>query len=520
MFAIVNAFTWWSVYSHHEKLKKSELNAFVDMERSIVQDAARAAETWIKHRSGKIDMDESVQEVLHYFIEPLKLLKSGDAWIFRNGYSIYDESSDFPEVNRGKTIKQIFDMQKRSGASHYDTLVKGVMQGNADTTWFIWLPEKGREYGAWTSIKIGKDILTIGISTPESEILAASGLEQELQRDIITGALQSALTLILLVLVFYAQYKSHQHIEALQHEIGDRFTVEKALRESEDRYRRLFSESKATQLIFDSASGQILDANEAAIRYYGYSLDELKEMSFTQINASSKTAVHDEVALAKEEERDYYLFRHRLATGEARNIEMYTTPLRINGNNVHYAIIHDITERKQMEEMIKRLGRYDVLTGLPNRAMLFDRINTAIESAKRHKEHLAILFLDLDGFKVVNDTYGHIAGDRLLREAAKRLKNCTRKSDTVARFGGDEFVVLLTDVKEDPAVLSVIEKIQASLRLPFNIEETTANIGSSVGVAFYPANGETADKLLHQADTAMYRVKQQGKNGYRFAESA
>ncbi len=517
LFVIANTFIWWNVFTHHDKLKESEFNSFTDMEMSMVRDAARAAKTWIAHRSKETSTEESLQEVLRLFIEPLRLLQNGDAWIFRNGYSFFDESSDFPELYRGKTIKQIFDIQRRSGASHYDRLVKGVMQGNEDSDWFIWLPEKGREFGAWTSFEIGKEILTIGISTPESEILAVSGLKEELERDFVIGSMQSALTLILLIMIIYAQHSSQRHIEALQGEIGDRFKVEKALRESEDRYRRLFSESKAIQLIFDSASGEILDANEAAIRYYGYALDEIKSMSFTQINASTRGAVYKEVTAAKEEDRDYYLFKHRLATGEARDVEMYTTPLRINGNNVLYAIIHDVTERTQMEREIKRLGRYDVLTGLPNRAMLFDRINVAIEQAKRHQQHLAILFLDLDGFKAVNDNHGHIAGDKLLRDAAKRLQSCVRKSDTAARFGGDEFVLLLTDINEDIAVVSIIEKVQEMLRRPFDIEQTTAEIGSSVGVALYPANGDTADKLLHKADKAMYDVKQKGKNGYKFA---
>ncbi|MES9967088.1 MAG: sensor domain-containing diguanylate cyclase, partial [Sedimenticola sp.] len=366
-------------------------------------------------------------------------------------------------------------------------------------------------------IKIEQQILTIGTSSPEAAILSATGLEQELERDVMLGMLQSGLTLVLLAILFYAHQNSLRHIQELQGEIGDRSIVETALRESEDRYRRLFSENKAVQLIFDSASGDILDANEAAIDYYGYQLEQIKTMSFDKLSADSKAMVHNEVISAKEEERPYYLFRHRLVTGEARDVEMYTTPLRIKGNNVLYAIIHDVTERRQMEEEIKRLGNFDVLTGLPNRTMLFDRMHMAIEQAKRHHQHLAVLFFDLDGFKAVNDTHGHIAGDRLLREAGRRLLYCIRKSDTAARFGGDEFVVLLTDVNEDDAVVSAIEKIQETLRQPFELEDARAHIGSSVGVSFFPHNGETADQLLHAADSAMYKVKQEGKNGYRFA---
>ncbi|MET0082911.1 MAG: sensor domain-containing diguanylate cyclase [Sedimenticola sp.] len=517
LFLVVNAFIWWGVNSHHESLKQSELDSFSALELTHVRDIARATEAWITHRPGGRSFEEALQEAMKLIITPLKLEQRGNTWIYLNGRSIQDTRPDFPESYRGKNIKQIFDLQRRAGADHYDSLVKGVLQGNEDSDWFVWSQNGGRELAAWTSIKIDQQILTIGTSSPEAAILSATGLEQELERDVILGVLQSGLTLVLVMILFYAHQTSLRHIRELQGEIGDRALVETALRESEERYRRLFSENKAVQLIFDSATGDILDANEAAIDYYGYPLEQIRTMSFDKLNADSKAMVHNEVISAKEEERPYYLFRHRLVTGEARDVEMYTTPLRIKGNNVLYAIIHDITERRQMEEEIKRLGNFDVLTGLPNRAMLFDRMHMSIEQAKRHHQHLAVLFFDLDGFKAVNDTHGHIAGDRLLREAGRRLLNCIRKSDTAARFGGDEFVVLLTDVNEDDAVVSAIEKIQETLRQPFELEHARAHIGSSVGVSFFPHNGETADQLLHAADSAMYKVKQEGKNGYRFA---
>jgi diguanylate cyclase (GGDEF)-like protein/PAS domain S-box-containing protein len=176
----------------------------------------------------------------------------------------------------------------------------------------------------------------------------------------------------------------------------------------------------------------------------------------------------------------------------------------------------NIMERKQAEEEIRKLAHFDKITGLPNRTLFSDRLIHAIAQAKRHKNNLALLFLDLDGFKHINDSFGHDVGDQLLQEVAKRLRQNTREADTVARMGGDEFIVILGKINaaEDAAI--VAQKIVHALSVPVCLEGHTCQIGCSIGVSIYPDDGEEQENLIKQADHAMYLAKNSGGNAYRF----
>ncbi|HTT08946.1 MAG TPA: diguanylate cyclase [Gammaproteobacteria bacterium] len=161
---------------------------------------------------------------------------------------------------------------------------------------------------------------------------------------------------------------------------------------------------------------------------------------------------------------------------------------------------------------------HDVLTGLPNRRLFIDRLNKIIQDSQHRLMRLGVVLLDLDGFKQINDTYGHDHGDELLRAVARRLEHCVRQTDTVARFGGDEFVVLLYNVDEDQAVEWITRKIVSALGQPYNIQDKSVTISASAGVALYPYNGGTAEKLLKTADVLMYHAKDAGKNTYTLAD--
>jgi diguanylate cyclase (GGDEF)-like protein len=175
-----------------------------------------------------------------------------------------------------------------------------------------------------------------------------------------------------------------------------------------------------------------------------------------------------------------------------------------------------ITRLKQTNEQILKLAQHDTLTTLPNRTLFYDRLNQAMTRASRDKGSFAILFIDLDDFKNVNDTLGHDIGDALLREAARRIIACVRKSDTVARMGGDEFTVIISNVRTPASVERVAKKIVASLSNQFELDGKICSVSSSIGIAFYPDNGETAAQLIKVADDAMYSAKYSGKNCYRF----
>jgi len=176
----------------------------------------------------------------------------------------------------------------------------------------------------------------------------------------------------------------------------------------------------------------------------------------------------------------------------------------------------EIKSRVELEKSMKHMATHDGLTGLANRVLLTDRLNTAIEFHQRQSLMLAVLFLDLDSFKEVNDTYGHHVGDELLLIVAQRLKSCVRKSDTVVRFGGDEFVLLLTGLHAHNEAAYVAEKVLELMQLPFDLSAETVQIGCSIGIALYPENGLNETDLLKEADTLMYQVKSAGKNHYRF----
>lgn len=174
---------------------------------------------------------------------------------------------------------------------------------------------------------------------------------------------------------------------------------------------------------------------------------------------------------------------------------------------------YDITDRKMMEEQVKFLANHDPLTRLPNRNLFGDRLQHALALAKREQISLALMFLDLDGFKPVNDEYGHDIGDLLLQKVAERIQGCLRDSDTVARIGGDEFIILLPSIKTEQDALRVAEKIHQALNQPCGITGITLDISSSIGIAMYPDHGRTGQQLIKHADTAMYhaKVERQGR---------
>lgn len=176
----------------------------------------------------------------------------------------------------------------------------------------------------------------------------------------------------------------------------------------------------------------------------------------------------------------------------------------------------DITKRKQMEEIIRQMAYHDTLTSLPNRKLFEERLTMAIAHSSRNNEHLSLMYLDLDGFKLINDTFGHDVGDQLLQCIAERLNECLRKDDTIARIGGDEFVVLMQGVSRATNIDQVAGKIIERIKQPMKIEDKEISTTTSIGIAIFPEDGEDIRKLLKHADDALYKAKENGKNTYRY----
>lgn len=181
-----------------------------------------------------------------------------------------------------------------------------------------------------------------------------------------------------------------------------------------------------------------------------------------------------------------------------------------------YGVARDITDRKRAEEVISYQAYHDILTDLPNRMLFKDRLGLAVIQAKRKLTELAVMFIDLDRFKLVNDTLGHVKGDELLQQVSLRLKDCLRRGDTLARQGGDEFTIVLPELRDREDAKAIADKFLECLQKPFDLDGHEVHISASIGIAIYPGDGESIDELLRHADIAMYQVKALGKNGHSF----
>lgn len=181
----------------------------------------------------------------------------------------------------------------------------------------------------------------------------------------------------------------------------------------------------------------------------------------------------------------------------------------------HVLVFYDITERKHAEDLIKQYAYYDQLTGLPNRLLFSDRADQALWRAERYIRKTAVMVIDIDDFKVVNDTYGHSAGDQVLQDISLRLSGAVRRVDTVARLGGDEFLVLLPELTEEDTTGRIARRIIQSLSFPFSVSGKGVSLSASIGIAVFPDDASSVDQLVKYADLAMYSIKQAGRNGYR-----
>ncbi len=314
---------------------------------------------------------------------------------------------------------------------------------------------------------------------------------------------------------------------ALQTEISERKLAEEFLRESEERLSLALK--AAGQSIFDSdlKTGEIIVSPEYAIML-GYGPAEFSETTAKWIERlhpdDREAIVAVYTAYIKGEIPEYKVeFRQKtkdggwkwiLSLGEIIKRDADGNPLRMIGTHT------DITERKQAEETIRYLATHDALTNLPGLRLAKDRISMALELAKRNKTLAAIMYIDLDGFKDVNDKYGHDAGDILLKEMGKRLLSCVRKVDTVARIGGDEFVLVLTGLQSPDGAALIARRALHLMSEPIDLHGKLATVGASIGIALYPDHGNDAESLIKRADEAMYVIKHSGKNGYTFVNAA
>ena len=288
-------------------------------------------------------------------------------------------------------------------------------------------------------------------------------------------------------------------------------------------YRQLFNHHHDVMLLIDYQAGFIVDANVAASKFYGYPVEQLRGMNVSRINVQDESELQPQRKKAIAGDENTFIFDHRLANGDIRTVEVHISPITHNANNFFFSIIHDITEQKKHDELIHDLAFCDDLTKLPNRRLFNDRLTQTIAARKRDNQSSALLMIDLDNFKPLNDKYGHSVGDLLLIEVSKRLKSAVREVDTVARFGGDEFIVILGGDKilSTTEVATVADKILTILAKPhrltinhFDQENTQINYQctSSIGAILFNDQQRSQNDIINLADLAMYEAKLAGGN--------
>jgi diguanylate cyclase (GGDEF)-like protein/PAS domain S-box-containing protein len=305
-------------------------------------------------------------------------------------------------------------------------------------------------------------------------------------------------------------------------DIRARKRAEAALRESEERYRTLFERNQAG-VFRTSIAGVILDCNDAFARILGYA---------ARGDSIGKSMLHHYRDLWRRTELLQKMRAHGgLADEEVALRRVDGAPLWVVANamlqsprgddrEILEGTVIDITQRKIAERQIVHQAHHDALTGLPNRMLLYDRLTQALSLARRDRRSLAVLFLDIDQFKLVNDTLGHAAGDRLLITIARRLQRGLRECDTVARVGGDEFTLLLRDIDEGNDAVRAAQKVLATIARPVELDGEQLYLTASIGISVYPADGEDSDALLVNADIAMYRAKELGRNRFELCTPA
>ena len=307
----------------------------------------------------------------------------------------------------------------------------------------------------------------------------------------------------------------------IDRDITKRIQAEEALRESEIKFRTLFE--SASDAIFLMDQNVFIDCNQKALEMFGGTRGQIIGQTPYRFSPEVQPDGRNSLEIAQEKieaamrgQPQFGEWKHCRYDGTLFDAEVSLNVVRAAGKNYLQATVHDITERKSAEEKIQYLATHDSLTDLPNRLMFSQLLNHAIQAAQRYKRQLAVFFIDLDRFKIINDTLGHEAGDKLLQEVATRLRQSLRAVDVIARLGGDEFVILIEEIKDLEQVATVARNVLSTVIKPMAIMDQECRVTASIGISIYPKAGMDEQSLMKNADIAMYFAKAEGKNNYQF----
>ena len=289
--------------------------------------------------------------------------------------------------------------------------------------------------------------------------------------------------------------------------------------EAEESFKLVFEGNPVPMWLFDPETLKFLAVNDAVIAHYGYDKESLLALTLLDIlpqkdRDNVKNAIRNTPQLSGGDPS--HVWQHVKADGTAIDVLTYWRHTTFCGRPAQLVAIVDVTAKRAAEARITHMAHHDALTGLPNRVLFHDHLEHALLGVRRYNDTLAVLYLDLDHFKNVNDGLGHPAGDKLLQAAAERLRKCLRDCDMAARFGGDEFAVLQIGLAGPHEAGTLAERIVTLLSEPYDIDGQLVEIGASVGIALAPIDGETAEQLLGNADIALYQAKEDGRRTFRF----
>jgi diguanylate cyclase (GGDEF)-like protein/PAS domain S-box-containing protein len=326
-----------------------------------------------------------------------------------------------------------------------------------------------------------------------------------------------------------SQKKSTKQLTQLRRRIADlekkesaRTQTDQDIKASETRYRRLFETAQDGILILDAGTGKIIDVNPFMVAMLGYAREEFLGRQLWEIGLFQDITAN-KIAFERLQAEKYIRYEHlplETKDGKPRDVEFVSNVYLANGKTVIQCNIRDITERKRQERNLVHVGTHDALTRLPNRALFEDRLQIALAQAIRSLKKLAVMLLDLDRFKEINDTLGHSIGDRVLQAVGDRLTELLRKMDTVARIGGDEFLLLLSQIKHAKYALTIAQKLIEAFHKPFVVDTHEISITTSIGIVIAPDDGKDVDTLIKKADIAMYYAKEQGRDNYHLYTAA
>jgi len=305
-------------------------------------------------------------------------------------------------------------------------------------------------------------------------------------------------------------FEEEPHFIVLSRDITSRKNKEQELLESEERFKAIHDASSGGIVIHEK--GKVLECNANITKLFGYRYEEAIGMDgLLFISEKSLDTVKNHIQNAYEKPYDV-IGRHK--NGKKFPIRIESREIIYKGKKTRVTEFNDITIEKQIQDKLKQMAHYDSLTNLPNRILFADRLKQSIAHTKRNDKFLAVVYIDIDGFKTINDNHGHDIGDKLLIAIAQKMKNVLREEDTIARFGGDEFVAVISNLEKENDCTTTLKRLLKAASSSTKIENKKLQVTASIGVTIYPNDNEDTDILIRHADQAMYKAKQDGKNRY------